>query len=492
MQSFVRATVLSDVGGRGNYISDPAKQEEIVVASERIDWKPYHDFEQSRPRQGEKIAEGRELVIDIPNEWYYTLSREELARRVRRIVEKALGKTTDLQWAVHWNSARTNLHIHVIFSERTREDKGTWDRDVYLTSEGKVARKAADRARDSEGNVLPPVHRKGEAKGEFGAKNPDYARRWWLASAKTNIENVLKEYGVIIDERGFVSQFHEGKGSDAPRIRRKNEAIRATNANYKTFSEENPGIDKKDIKKAHRKAVSAAKEGKVSAFERTVFGGVKVLTFTLKEWEKRQAKEAKRQKKIEARAERAVERAKTAQIRPNKGEGDKKTVNATKPLKKPSRTEIKAEQARLAEEQRAAALAAFQAEQAAKNEVAAIAEQRWATAVRLGFHGWRSYSGEQALEAMRQDRSAFPIVYRSEYGFSTRTFKGEEWREARAFADRTAPFYNQWCERIGGKEATMNSYQSRVLDERIEEAEEQRHTEMREKRNARPHDKERS
>lgn len=98
--------------------------------------------------------------------------------------------------------------------------------------------------------------------------------------------------------------------------------------------------------------MSAAKSGKVSAFERTVFGDVKVLAFTLKEWGRRKAKEEKQQKKMEARAERAVERAKTAQIRPNKGEGDKKTVNATKPLKKPSRAEIKAEQARLAEEQR--------------------------------------------------------------------------------------------------------------------------------------------
>ncbi len=472
MQSFVRATVLTNIGGRGAYISDPGRQEEIVMASPSVDWKPYHDYEQSRPQKGAKIVEGRELIIDIPNDWYTSITRNvgytkisyaELRQRCQRLVETAVGKKTDLQWAVHWNKARTNLHVHVIFSERTREDKGTWDRDIYLTPDGKVARRAADRARDPSGNVLPPVHRKGDLKGDFSAKNDDYSKKWWLAAAKQNVENVLRTYGVTIDERGLVSQYHEGKGSDAPKIRRKNEAIRATNANYKAFIEKNPDVAKKHVGKAHREAVAAARSGKVVDFKKTMFGGVKILTFTLKEWEKQQTKKQER-----------VERAETAQIDANAPQVKEKPSKAPKkPSKAQIKAQIKAEKARAAEEARQAAIEAIKAERAERNVVADVAEQRWQTAERLHFSGWKTLDGERALESMRTDLSAFPIVYLSDYGFSTRVFKGEEWQAAKEFANLTESAFRQSVERRGGT-MTMNDVRSKILDERIKDAQKQK------------------
>lgn len=469
MQSFVRATVLTNIGGRGAYISDPGRQEEIVISSAPMDWKPYHDFEQSRPQKGAKIVEGRELIIDIPNEWYTSIRHKvnfnqidgtlqnELRRRCQQLVETAVGKKTDLQWAVHWNKARTNLHIHVVFSERTREDKGTWDRDIYLTSDGKVARRAADRARDPGGNVLPPIHRKGDLKGDFSAKNDDYSKKWWLAAAKQNVENVLKEYGVTIDERGLVSQYHEGKGSDASKIRRKNEAIRATNTNYKAFIEKNPDVAKKHVGKAHREAVAAAKAGKVVDFKKTTFGGVKILTFTLKEWEKRQKGKA-----LNEREDMPPEGSKTAQIGAKVPKVDKK---ATQAPKKPSKAEIRAEKARAAEAARQAAAAAARAERAAREEVAAIVEYRWATAEELRFTGWKTLDGERALDAMRSNLSSFPIIYRDDYGFRIRTFDGTDWQNAKTFADQTEPTFRHWRERLGGT-STFEDYRSKIAADR--------------------------
>lgn len=118
----------------------------------------------------------------------------ELHARANTIAQTAIGKATDLQWAVHWNHARSNLHIHVIFSERQREkDAGRWDRDIYLTEDGKVARRRADRAKNPDGTDKPPVHRKGEEKGGFTAKDKTYTTKGWLADTKERLKQTFTE-----------------------------------------------------------------------------------------------------------------------------------------------------------------------------------------------------------------------------------------------------------------------------------------------------------
>lgn len=141
MKSFARVTKLSNIGGRADYITNEKKQEAILAKSEVVDWKPYQDFERANQRTATANNEGREMIIALPNEWSQ-LPPAELHARANTIAQTAVGKATDLQWAVHWNHARSNLHIHVIFSERQREkDAGRWDRDIYLTEDGKVARR---------------------------------------------------------------------------------------------------------------------------------------------------------------------------------------------------------------------------------------------------------------------------------------------------------------------------------------------------------------
>lgn len=143
MKGFARVTKLSSVGGRADYISNPDRQESIVAASAPVDWKPYHDYEMANQKTDRRNNEGREVVIALPNEWA-ALSRGELSRRAEKLAVTAAGKDTDMQWAVHWNKAHTNLHIHVIFSERQKEkEPGRWDRDIYLTDDGKVARRSS-------------------------------------------------------------------------------------------------------------------------------------------------------------------------------------------------------------------------------------------------------------------------------------------------------------------------------------------------------------
>lgn len=231
MKQFVRITKLSNIGGRADYITNEKKQECILAKSEEIDWKPYQEFERNNQKSSVKNNEGRELIIALPNSWA-DLPPKELHARASTIAQIAVGKTTDLQWAVHWNHDRTNLHIHVIFSERQREKSTSrWSRDVYLTEDGKVARKKADRAKNPDGTYKPPVHRKGDEKGGFTVKDRNYASKKWYADTKERLKQTFKErWYVNIQEPEYLHQFHEGKGKDAPTIHAKNEVIKTINS----------------------------------------------------------------------------------------------------------------------------------------------------------------------------------------------------------------------------------------------------------------------
>lgn len=237
MKSFARVTKLNNIGGRADYITNEKKQEAILAKSEAVDWKPYRDFERANQRTATANNEGREMIVALPNEWS-KLPPAELHARANTIAQTAVGKATDLQWAVHWNHARSNLHLHVIFSERQRKkDAGRWDRDIYLTEDGKVARRRADRAKNPDGTDKPPVHRKGEEKGGFTAKDKTYTTKGWLADTKERLKQTFTErWNVNIEKPDYLCQYHEGKGKEAPAIHQKNEVIKAVNSRLENLA----------------------------------------------------------------------------------------------------------------------------------------------------------------------------------------------------------------------------------------------------------------
>lgn len=275
MQSFCRMSKLSNIGGRGDYISNPARQEKILAKSEPVDWKPYQEFEAARQKtlsdqhhvgaDGKEVVykcsscEGRELIIALPNEWA-DLPEPELAARAQHLAVKAIGKETDLQWAVHWNKDHTNLHMHVIFSERQKiKEPGRWDRDIYLTDDGKVARRKSDRRRLPDGSIAPPVHKKGDLKDGFSVKNTDYASKGWLYRKKQELASELQlRWNVVIDPRRLLHEYHEGKGSESPVIKAKNAVIRLNNEQFEKIRGIYPNINKTRLRALMRDA--AAKE----------------------------------------------------------------------------------------------------------------------------------------------------------------------------------------------------------------------------------------
>lgn len=243
MYTYVRATKLPDIVGRSAYITNKTgrhKAEDILYCGGAVeDWKPYQNYERAHQRSSEPNNEGRELIIALPNSWGSLIARPLLKSRIDSLAKQLLGKDTDYQSAVHWNKAHTNLHVHYIFSERQKcpqtNAKGTtsdcYDRDIYLTQDGKIARRRADRAVDEQGNVKPPVHRKGEPKKqEFTGKDPKYKSKEWLQGVK---QAVRRRFSLEAEKKhvtNYLHTYHEGKAPKAAEIvKQRNEVIRSLN-----------------------------------------------------------------------------------------------------------------------------------------------------------------------------------------------------------------------------------------------------------------------
>ena len=69
-------------------------------------------------------------------------------KRLKEIVDdysfNLLGDNRDFEYAVHWNKEKTNLHAHIIYSERERQKKEPkrYKRDYYYNyEEGKMSSK---------------------------------------------------------------------------------------------------------------------------------------------------------------------------------------------------------------------------------------------------------------------------------------------------------------------------------------------------------------
>lgn len=257
MKSFVRVTKLNNVQNRADYIHDPKRQEEIVCKSESVDFSEYQQFEAAKRKPGERSYEGRELVIAIPNEWY-DLPRAELHQRAEFLVDKALGKTEDVAWAVHWNKDRTNLHIQAVFSERQKEkNPGVWDRTIYQSKDGGVARRKADRATNPDGSFIV-LHKKGEAKGGFTSKDPEYTKPEWLPKVKKELQQTMEQqYGVKFAKPGVLHEYHEGNGDSAPAIAATNVLIRANNEQEQLIRSYFPLMPEAEVKAVMMEAVNA-------------------------------------------------------------------------------------------------------------------------------------------------------------------------------------------------------------------------------------------
>ena len=148
--AYSRTTKLKSISGRSDYISNPNRQENIVLHEKNMEheWSEYADFEKENQRSNVANNQGREIVIALPNE--LSKDPEKLKRLCDDLSKKMLGNNRDYEYAVHWNAAKTNLHVHLIFSERERNTERqpkVYKRDMWYDKDSnKMAKAHADNA----------------------------------------------------------------------------------------------------------------------------------------------------------------------------------------------------------------------------------------------------------------------------------------------------------------------------------------------------------
>lgn len=123
---FIQMSKLHNVKGRINYISDPARQENLYAVYETTErkfwWKlakeNQEDFKKSNTAG--KCIEARELIIALP-EHFQDYEANQLLSEYTNVFKEKYG--VECISALHHNHAKTNYYIHLIFSERKIMDE---------------------------------------------------------------------------------------------------------------------------------------------------------------------------------------------------------------------------------------------------------------------------------------------------------------------------------------------------------------------------------
>lgn len=204
---YSRVTKLNSIEGRSDYISNPNRQENLVVTgkSREFDWNEYSRFEKDNQKSADPNNEGRELVVALPNELAKT-SEENLHNFCNGLSKKLLGENRDYEYALHWNKSKTNFHMHLIFSERERNLEAQpkiYKKDLWVDSTtGKTCKKdnpnavlrcrKGDVQRDSEGNIKYDS-------ATFTAKDTKFKSKAWLVESKQQLQAFLGANGFKLD-----------------------------------------------------------------------------------------------------------------------------------------------------------------------------------------------------------------------------------------------------------------------------------------------------
>lgn len=240
-------TKISNAVGRSEYITNGEKQEEIVLheVQMKYDWQTHSVFEREHSQSGQKNNEALEVIVPLPNELYQ--DKEKLKAVCDSLCREIFGANKDYEYAVHWNASRTNLHMHVIFSERENVldlNPKTYKKDIWQDKDtGKLAKA------NSENAVL--VHRKGEVQKDkdgnikynsdiFGAKDIRFKNKNFVTEKNHAIGRVFQEYGfdfrVQTKDSPYLSQKKLYKG-DSDSVKKYRAAAEEYNAAVRSYNQ---------------------------------------------------------------------------------------------------------------------------------------------------------------------------------------------------------------------------------------------------------------
>lgn len=227
---YARMTKIKDAVGRSTYMTDDpsygrsdyisgrsGRQEEVVIDVRHMHypWDYYQRYEVEHAHQVQLYDQNvaREIVIALPNELAGPAKgtttddqKDRLTEICESLAQEIIGPGHDYECAVHWNHDRTNLHCHLMFSEREVNQNPVikcYKKDIWIDPVSHKLMKAG-----STGAVLS--HRKGEIMYDssgnirydtapLSAKDPRFKQKSFMKERNLAIQRVLDEYGYHLD-----------------------------------------------------------------------------------------------------------------------------------------------------------------------------------------------------------------------------------------------------------------------------------------------------
>ena len=201
--SFIRQSKLTDLRGRINYISSPERQENLYTTYSTATDEYWRDLARENREDFKcsgtagKCIEARELIIALPP----VFSRYDPDAMLKDFADRFKDKYgVECTAALHHNKTKSNLHIHLIYSERkelSEPEVKIATRTRYYDPEGKHVRTKKE-ATNEHGELLPgyKVIKKGEIyeQHRFEKKNALFKSSAFLDDVKAFMTDLINTH----------------------------------------------------------------------------------------------------------------------------------------------------------------------------------------------------------------------------------------------------------------------------------------------------------
>ena len=201
--SFIQISKLTNLKGRIDYITNPKRQENLYAVYDTADEKFWSELgkcnrlEFKKSGSSGKCIESRELIIALP-ESFCNMDKKKVLKDFTELFRKSYG--VNCIAAMHHNKTKTNLHIHLIFSER-KELKNSIEkvatRNMFYDENGKHVRTKKE-ILDTDGNVRKgcSIIKKGEVYEytRFSKKKAEFKARSFLKGVKTLYTDYINSF----------------------------------------------------------------------------------------------------------------------------------------------------------------------------------------------------------------------------------------------------------------------------------------------------------
>lgn len=215
--SFVMESKLHDVKGRVDYISSPKRQENLYAVFSNVEDSYWDLLAEQNQRDFAKSGtdgtciEARELIIMLPP----SLIDYDHELLLKYITSKFLEKyDVGCCAALHHNKSKTNLHIHLIFSEREirqEVERKFASRNMFYNEKGKHVRTKKE-ILDEDGNLRAgcKIIKKGEVyeTNFFQPKKEEFKSHAFLDNMKQVMTDAINE--IVKDENEKLKVFQKG------------------------------------------------------------------------------------------------------------------------------------------------------------------------------------------------------------------------------------------------------------------------------------------